>query len=162
MMHGLIVFSAAYLFLIILVLAGAIFVRAGRQDKLALAYLALVALPLAYLLARLTNQIISSPRPFLTDHVTALVPATLDNGFPSDHTLLAMTVAFLVLSYNRKLGLLLIVLAAIVGAGRVLANVHHPIDVIGSTIIAGIAVLIAGQVAPRLRARVERRRSSVA
>jgi undecaprenyl-diphosphatase len=161
MMHGLIVFSAAYLYLIILVLGGIIFVRAGRQDKIALVYLALVALPLAFLLGELCNRIIISPRPFLVDHVQALVPATADNGFPSDHTLLSMTVAFLVFAYNRKLGLLLIVLAAFVGAGRVLANVHHPIDVIGGTIIAAIAVFIASQVAPWLRARVPRRPSSL-
>ncbi len=157
MTHGLIVFSAAYLYLVIVALAGLAFALANRQDKINLAYLALVALPLAYLIAKLSGLVISSPRPFLLDHIPPMVPATPDNGFPSDHTLLSMTVALLIFAVNRKFGALLIALAAAVGAGRVLAHAHHPIDVIGSTVIALIAVLIAGVVAPRLQALWSRR-----
>ena len=37
---------------------------------------------------------------------------------------------------QRKAGSILLLLAAWVGIARVAANVHHPIDVIGSTLIA--------------------------
>jgi len=80
--------------------------------------------------------VISSPRPFVVQPVKPLVPSDTDNGFPSDHTLLSMAVAGVVVAYRRKWGIALLLLAALVGTARVLAHVHHPIDVIGSAVIA--------------------------
>jgi undecaprenyl-diphosphatase len=50
-----------------------------------------------------------------------------------------MTTAVLLFYYRRRLGGLAIVIAYIVGAARVAAHVHSPIDIIGGIIMAIIA-----------------------
>ncbi len=52
-----------------------------------------------------------------------------------------MAIASLVFIYNRKLGSLLAVISFIVGFSRVLAGIHHPIDIIGAMGIAIVAVV---------------------
>ena len=54
------------------------------------------ALPLKTLGSTLT------PRPFVVQHVAPLFPRDADNGFPSDHTLLATFFAVCVFFYSRK------------------------------------------------------------
>jgi len=59
-----------------------------------------------------------------------------NNGFPSDHTLLATTIAMLVYIFDKKLGIFLLVVSFLVGASRVVSGVHHWLDINGSIIIA--------------------------
>ncbi len=152
---------ASYLYLIVAILALVAFFMATRDEKLRLVAMALIALPLAYILGVLSGLVISSPRPFVVDNVQPLIRSSTDNGFPSDHTLLSMVLAMLIFAVNKKFGVLLIVLAAGVAVGRVSAHVHHPIDVIGSTIIAAVAVAIAYFVAPRIESLIRRRAPSI-
>lgn len=71
--------------------------------------------------------------------------AYLDNpGFPSDHTLLVFTVAFVVWAStkNRTVTVVLLGLGALVAAGRIAALVHTPADVAGGIACALAAALI--------------------
>jgi undecaprenyl-diphosphatase len=82
-------------------------------------------------------------RPFLQE---GLEPgaAYIDNpGFPSDHALLATVavVAAYVLTRNKLLGAVLVVLVIVMCVGRVVALVHTPVDVIGG-IVAGLVGLL--------------------
>jgi membrane-associated phospholipid phosphatase len=69
----------------------------------------------------------------------------LDNpGFPSDHTLLVFTVTLVVwaVTKNRTLGLSLLIVSVLVAAGRVLALVHTPADVVGGIVCALLAAFV--------------------
>ena len=66
--------------------------------------------------------------------VLALV-AVVSNGFPSEHVLFAIVIAGTIFIFNKKLGGFLAVLGLVVGYGRVFANVHHPVDILGALII---------------------------
>lgn len=66
-----------------------------------------------------------------------------DNGFPSDHTLLSSLLGFAILPFAPVAGLVTLLVALLIGTARVLAFVHHPIDIIASFVFAGVAVLIA-------------------
>ena len=73
----------------------------------------------------------------MVDHsIKPLFPHIADNGFPSDHTLLTMTIAAIIFVYNRKLGILLAIFSLIIGFSRVAAGVHHALDIIGAAVIA--------------------------
>jgi undecaprenyl-diphosphatase len=72
-----------------------------------------------------------------------LIPHVADNGFPSDHTLYAMVVAATLFVFKRKTGILVGVLAVLIGLARVSAGVHHPVDIIASVVIAIIATLLS-------------------
>ena len=47
----------------------------------------------AYLIAKGLGHVIHDPRPYLVEHLQPLIPLAHDNGFPSDHSLLAWVLA---------------------------------------------------------------------
>lgn len=68
----------------------------------------------------------------------------IDNpGFPSDHMLLAVVCVYAVLALTpyTKTAYLLAVLALLMGAGRVLALVHTPLDIVGGIIAATLGAV---------------------
>ena len=104
---------------------------------------------MAGLTALLVAKIVASfyqpdaARPFVEMGVAAKA-AYLDNaGFPSDHVLFTMAVALAVWFETQKknTAILLFVLVALVGLGRVLALVHTPLDVLGGFVFACVGAL---------------------
>ncbi|OGY08860.1 MAG: hypothetical protein A3D24_03350 [Candidatus Blackburnbacteria bacterium RIFCSPHIGHO2_02_FULL_39_13] len=122
------------------------------KKNLKIKFLALSALSLSLSLslAKLLNKIIVDPRPFVVNHIQPLIPHAPDNGFPSDHTLLVATIASIVFVFNKKLGIVIMVLAVIVGYSRVLAQIHHPLDIAGSVLIAVVATWASRLILTRL------------
>lgn len=145
-MNILIIPAAKYLF----ILSIAIFLlyilylwRIKRAVFISIIKFSVISLPLTLLLAKIFSHFISDPRPFVVEHVKPLIPHIADNGFPSDHMLLTMALASAVYVYNRKLAIVLVIIAIFVGTARVLAKVHHVEDIIGSAIIAiGVAGIV--------------------
>lgn len=132
----IIIYSAKYLFLVSIVIFLIYLWKTSKKNRIAIIQLTIISFPITWLTAKILSFLIFDPRPFVVDHVTPLIPHVADNGFPSDHTLITMAIASVVFAYNRKIGSVLIILALIVGTARVLARVHHPLDIIGSTVIA--------------------------
>lgn len=135
-MDALIVFAAKYLYLFCIALFFFALWKLEAKKRLDFILLSIFSFPLSLLVGKILNHVIQDPRPFVAEHSKPLIEHAPDNGFPSDHTLLAMTIAAVVFPYNKKLGVLLFVLAALTGISRVLAKVHHPLDILGSTLIA--------------------------
>ncbi len=121
----------------VVVVAGVLaFIYATGRQKSELLRTSIIVLPIAFVVGKLASVIINSPRPFVDGHMSTLISHIPDNGFPSDHTLLAVTVGAIVYTQNKVVGSILILLGILVGLGRVLTGVHHPMDVIGSVAIA--------------------------
>ena len=131
------IFCAKYLIAFSLILAAIAFLRLARDKQRSMIIFAAIALPIIYLTAVIAGHFYNNPRPFVVLNFVPLIPHGIDNGFPSDHALLASAVASIWTIYNRRIGLVLWGIALIVGIARVYAGVHHPIDIIGSVIIAG-------------------------
>ena len=135
-MNGLIIFVASYLYLVsVAVFAGYFFYTHGGRRRRFLLF-SIFTLPLSYLTSLLAGLLYYDPRPFVVLHITPLIYHAADNGFPSDHALLTGTLAAIVTVFNRRLGVLLWILAILVGAARVVAGVHHSIDILASFGIA--------------------------
>ena len=139
-MHGLTIFTARYLLFLMPLLPLYVLLHLKRPAQRRLVYQAILATVLAFILAKVATQLISSPRPFIADGVTPFFTSARDNGFPSDHTLMAGLVAFTTLLYSRRLGLVALVLAVLVGSARVVSGVHHGIDIIGGLVLSGLGV----------------------
>jgi undecaprenyl-diphosphatase len=97
----------------------------------------------AYLLAKVAGMIYQPgvERPFIQAGVQPGA-AYLDNpGFPSDHALFVfvITLAVWVATKRRGWTTVLLILSLLVCAGRVLALVHTPLDVVAAFVIVGIA-----------------------
>lgn len=138
-MNTLIIFCAQYLiYLLGLGFAGFLVWRFS-YDKL---IVSVVSLPLAYGVAKLAGHFYSHMQPFAVQGVTPLIPHAIDNTFPSDHMLLAAVFASLVFAYNRTLGILFWAGALAVGAARVAALLHYPVDIAASAVIGIVVVAL--------------------
>lgn len=157
-MNSVIVAVAQYLLFFIMAAAAAIWLYLPRHDKLGLAVQAIVSLVIVVVLIKVVAGLHADPRPFVVDpSIRPLFAHPADNGFPSDHTALAATVAILVLIYRRWLGALLLVAAIVVGAARMAAHVHHGQDIVAGLLIAALAVGIASATWRWLRPHLPRR-----
>jgi undecaprenyl-diphosphatase len=137
------VFLATKLHVVIMVtvLVYTLFLHKEKRNQTLL--LALLTLPMAFIFGKVASLFIDNPRPFVVEGITPLIQHIADNGFPSDHTLLTATVACIIFVHNKALGSILLGLSILVGVSRVLAGVHHYLDVAGSVLIAGIATYLA-------------------
>jgi undecaprenyl-diphosphatase len=125
--------------------------RLARGERGRLAVHAVAALFVTAALVLLAGFVHSDPRPFVVDPShPALFAHSADNGFPSDHTAYAATAALLVALVRRRLGLILLAVALAGGLARVAANVHHLQDVLGSLVVAlvavGVVTLVLGRI----------------
>lgn len=125
----------------------------GRHEKLYFVVKIIIAGIVALLLARLASMIWYDPRPFVVGHFTPLLAHASDNGFPSDHTLLASLIGWVTLTYSRKYGIVTLIIALLIGVARVLAGIHHPADILGSFIVSGVATLLVISIIKRIQLR---------
>jgi undecaprenyl-diphosphatase len=140
-MHMLITLIAQYFIIVSLGLTVWFFLRLPSNAKRRFLVQAVIGGVCALILAKIGSILFYDPRPFVVGHFIPYFSHNADNGFPSDHTLLSSFVGFLVLKYNKTWGLVLLSMAAIIGLSRMIAGVHHSIDIAGSFLFAGISVL---------------------
>lgn len=99
----------------------------------------------ALIVSQTIKELFPSPRPFV---VYGTAPLTLtepsDSAFPSSHTAAAFAMVFGMLHHNRKVGALFFPPALLVGYGRIMSNVHYPLDVIGGILVALLISILLG------------------
>lgn len=142
-MHEAVIIVAKYFIVIPVIVAGLVWLRLPGREKLRFIVLAAIGAGLAYGLAKLGSALFYNPRPFVVGHFTPYFAHGADNGFPSDHTLLAATLAALVFSRNRRWGQIVLAVALLIGLSRVIAGVHHLIDIIGAIVFGCVGVWLA-------------------
>lgn len=105
----------------------------------------LVAGLTAYLVAKLMATLYqpTGMRPFELANVQPGAAYLNNPGFPSDHMLFVMAITYAVWYGTRRKWLIVscLILALLVGIGRVLALVHTPLDVLGGAFAASIGAL---------------------
>lgn len=152
MQNLLIIFGAKYLIYIMIVIAVVAFILLPRENQIKAAITAAFVLPLSFVLARTLSFFFYNPRPFVVEKISPLLEHAADNGFPSDHTLLASALAAVVFLFNKKNGALLCILTIIIGLSRVLAKVHHSLDVFGSiAIVILVTVAVEKFILPKFK-----------
>ena len=90
----------------------------------------------AWIVAELIKYFFPTLRPFQIDN---LIPQTLtipgDGAFPSSHTAVAFALSVTILKHDKKVGILYLIMAGLVGIARIIAHVHYPIDIIGGALL---------------------------
>ena len=109
----------------------------------------------ALLIGQVLSHLVDRSRPFV-EHPGAIhlfSPHAADPGFPSDHAIAAFAIGTALLLRERRLGVPVLVAAALLAAGRVAVGVHFPTDVLAGAAL-GAAVAIAVDAAP-IRTRID-------
>lgn len=129
--------------------------RTRRLERRIGAVLATAAGGIALLLVQPISHAVDRARPFVSHpHAELLISHARDPGFPSDHATGAFAMAMGLWLYDRTIGAIAFVLAAIVAFARVYVGVHYPSDVVAGALI-GMAVALILQLTP-LRSLITR------
>lgn len=138
-----------------LLVAGTIVVRRRWRIDVTEAVVAGIA-TIAFV--KLAGALRFEQRPFVLEHLHPLVPHAPDNAFPSDH-LAAAGLAFAYLwPRSKPLAIVVLVFAAAIGAARVLAHLHWPVDIVAGFVIGAVATELARAVLRRTSLRGPQRR----
>ncbi|GAC1411830.1 MAG: undecaprenyl-diphosphate phosphatase BcrC [Gemmatimonadaceae bacterium] len=119
----------------------------ARNQRAAL--LAGISALLALGIGQLIGKAFPRPRPYLSHTVNQLIPPSLDTSFPSDHAILGFAVAVMVSRYNRRVGVMLLVLATVMAIARVFVGAHYPADVLGGAVLGALTSLTLATVGER-------------
>ncbi len=140
------IFAAKYLVFLdaLIALAAVIWLLRQRPRSQAVRWFiaTVIMLVLSYVFAKIGAALYSDPRPFTVDHVKPLISHAADNGFPSDHALLAAAIVGAVLLLSPTWSIPFVILGILVDWARVGSGIHHVLDVIGSSVFVAIALLI--------------------
>jgi len=96
----------------------------------------------AWTLSQAVKYFIPAIRPFELNGfqiLTLTVPQ--DASFPSGHSSLAFALAVSLWLHNKKIGAVYFLGALLVGLGRILGNVHFPIDILGGAVLGAFVAL---------------------
>lgn len=129
------IFGAEKLIYVAAVLFVVLFFSLKTSSQKRMITLAVVSLPLSYVVAKICSHFFYNPRPFV-GHFAPLISHDADNGFPSDHTLLMAALSSLFIPFGRKISIVFWILTLLVGSSRVYVGVHSSTDIIGSIVIA--------------------------
>jgi membrane-associated phospholipid phosphatase len=111
-----------------------------RTERRRGAVLGTAAAGLALLVAQPLAHFVGRARPYVDHPVHLLIARSPDPSFPSDHATGAFALAFGMWLYDRTLGTVLLVLAALLSFSRVFVGTHYPGDVLAGALLgAGMA-----------------------
>jgi undecaprenyl-diphosphatase len=154
-MDAIIIFFAKYAVFLIVLVAGVYWLTLPKRQKVQMLVFGLILGLVAFVLTRIGSSLYYDSRPFVDMNVQPIIPHADNNGFPSDHTALAFAAAATTFYMNKKLGLALFILAALVGMARVLGYIHSITDIIGSIVFVALAYVIASYAAKALLKKIQ-------
>jgi undecaprenyl-diphosphatase len=97
---------------------------------------ALITTLIAWLITELIKNLINTRRPYITNGGEPMTITTPDDAaFPSGHSTAAFAMAVSIWFHDKKLGTLYMISAFLVAMGRIMANVHYPLDIIVGALI---------------------------
>lgn len=148
--------ASELLFLGMLILAFLLVGGHRRRDTRRAVVSAGLSAGVALLLANVISAVVDRPRPFVAHHdaVHVFAKHAADPGFPSDHTTAAFAIAVALLLRQRTWGVVVLLLATVLGVARVAMGVHYPTDVLGGAALGSLVALTLWQ--PAVRTQLHR------
>lgn len=151
---GITIFAASYLIYLDAALAAGLIAlmlyRRPRMEAIRWVVVICITAVLAFVCAQVGAAVFNDPRPFTQDHVKPLISHAADNGFPSDHGLLAALVVAAILLLDLRFVAIFVVLGVLVDWARVGAGIHHVTDVVGSAAFVALGLVVGYALGPAI------------
>jgi len=156
-----IVFLASFLIWVLFAGLGYLWVIDGRIKKEIVLH-ALFAIIVAWAVSEITKTLFPTLRPFQVNGKPPLTFTFIGKSaaFPSAHTAIAFALSTSVFLHSKKIGFLFILGSIGVGFGRILGNVHYPLDVFGGAVIGTITAVVIDRIHVYNLLLVSRRKKS--
>ncbi|MFI8790977.1 phosphatase PAP2 family protein [Streptomyces sp. NPDC055105] len=121
-----------------------------------------VIVVVAYAANSVLKSVVDEQRPCRTLHTVTVeaCPALGDWSFPSNHAVIAAAAAVTLLLADRRIGLIAVPAAVLMGASRVWIGVHYPHDVAVGLAVGATLALLLTPLATRAAPQVDRLRST--
>lgn len=149
-LNSAMVFLAEYMVYILGLIIIAYWFTGFRKSRM-LIIQAMVAFVIAEVIGKIAGNFHLNYQPFaVLPHVNKLVDHTVDNSFPSDHTILFFSICFSLWLVRKKTGWLWLILALCVAISRIWVGVHYPFDVAVGALIGCISAVISYWLVPKL------------
>jgi undecaprenyl-diphosphatase len=103
---------------------------------------AFAAAGLALVVNLVLHTLWDRPRPYETHTISHPWSSSTDASFPSDHASASLAIAFTVLAFDLPVGIVFLIAALLIAAGRVLMGAHYPGDVGASVLVAGASAFV--------------------
>ena len=143
LLTSLTVFCATPLLFVLIAAAGVIGLLNLRRVTWVTVARMIVAVVVAGVLTLLIKHLVNDPRPFIVEHYVPLAHASSDNGFPSDHALVAALLVAWTWLIDRRWTVPFVVGLLAVLLGRLGIGAHHTLDVLASVAFASLGLLAA-------------------
>jgi undecaprenyl-diphosphatase len=115
----------------------------ARSSLRRLSAAAVASAGVALLAAHVLTLLVDRPRPFVVHPgaVHLFAAHAPDPGFPSDHASAAFAIAVAIALRDRRWGVVMLALAAVIAVGRVGMAVHYPSDVVAGALLGTASAL---------------------
>lgn len=118
------------------------FFKKGPQNRV-MVISSILSVGGAVLLGRVVGMFHSNNQPFAElQNVNQLIEKTVDNSFPSDHTMIFFAICFTFFLFKKPGRYLWMVLACLVGLSRIWVGVHYPGDVLVGALLAMLSAFL--------------------
>ncbi|HDR6312011.1 TPA: undecaprenyl-diphosphatase [Bacillus cereus] len=148
-LNSTMVFLAEYMVYIFALIMLAYWFTGSRRTRM-IVIQAMVAFVIAEVIGKIAGTFHLNYQPFaVLPDVNKLVNHTVDNSFPSDHTILFFSICFSFWLVRKKTGLLWLILAFCVAISRIWVGVHYPFDIAIGALIGCVSALFSYWVVPK-------------
>lgn len=81
-------------------------------------------------------------RPFVDYQVNQVIEHSASGSFPSGHVAFLFALAVAVYFFNKKWGIVFLILSLLVGLARVFVGIHYPLDILGGIVIGIVSAVV--------------------
>lgn len=149
-LNSAMVFLAEYMVYILGLIIIAYWFTGSRKSRM-MVIQAMVAFVIAEVIGKIAGEFHLNYQPFaVLPHVNKLVDHTVDNSFPSDHTIFFFSICFSFWLVRNKTRWLWLILAFCVAISRIWVGVHYPFDVAIGALIGCVSAVFSYWLVPKL------------
>lgn len=144
------IFIAKYMVVILALLTIVFWFSKDRRNRM-MVISATITFVVAETLGKIAGQLHSNNQPFVElAHVNQLIEKTVNNSFPSDHTILFFSFCITFCIFQKRWAFIWVLSAILVGISRIWVGVHYPADVIAGALISIVSAFVIAFIVPRL------------